>query len=158
MICGYERNKWNLVTAAAIAVVGILAFPAVAAEPSATDLQVAPSAPALNAPVELIATVSCDNSDPSGGLGVTFFDGPDILATVPVPADGQVTYATSFSTTGSHTITAAYNGNDECSASNDTATVEVSSVPAPLPGFCFIACGGSVINYPIDVHNNFHLE
>ncbi|MEU6347045.1 Ig-like domain-containing protein [Streptomyces sp. NPDC046977] len=157
MIRGYERNKWILVTAAAIAAAGILAFPAVAAEPSATDLQVTPSAPALNAPVELIATVSC-NADPSGGLGVTFFDGPDLLATVPVPADGRATYATSFTTTGSHTITAAYNGNDECSASNDTATVEVSSGPAPLPGFCFIVCGGSVINYPIDVHNNFHLE
>lgn len=77
-----------------------------------------------------MATVTCAAS-PVGGLGVTFFDGPDLLDTVPVDADGNAVLPTSFDIAGSHEITAAYNGNDNCSASNDTTTVEVSDAPPP---------------------------
>jgi hypothetical protein len=71
---------------------------------------------------------------------VTFFDGPNLLATVPVGSGATATYATSFASTGAHTITAAYNGNANCDASNDTTTVQVTVAPPP-PG-----PGGIVIN------------
>ncbi|GAA3093178.1 hypothetical protein GCM10010464_65980 [Pseudonocardia yunnanensis] len=79
-----------------------------------------------------MATVTC-SAPPGGGLGVTFFDGANLLDTVPVDANGSASLATSFDTTGTHEITAAYNGNDNCGASNDTTTVEISDAPPPPP-------------------------
>jgi hypothetical protein len=138
------------------AVVG-LASPAAAAVNSTTTVTASPPAANVGVPVTLAATVTCD-ADPSGGLGVTFFDGGDILNTVPVGADGQAEHTTTFTTTGTHTITAAYNGNDNCFASNNTTTVVVSAVPVPpappANGFCLLACG-SLIGYTVgDINNN----
>ncbi|WP_199850457.1 Ig-like domain-containing protein [Streptomyces sp. CMB-StM0423] len=141
---------WKTAFFCALAAVIGLASPAAALEPSTTSVTATPSTAAVGAPVELDATVSCPE-DPSGGLGVSFFDGPDLLATVPVAPDGTATYDTTFATTGTHTITAAYNGNDNCAASNDEATVTVSSSPTPPDppyGFCVLACGG-VINFTV---------
>ncbi|WP_175439703.1 Ig-like domain-containing protein [Streptomyces sp. WMMB 714] len=137
------------------ALVAVVAFatPAAAQESSDTTVQAVPSSVAVGAPVELIATVSCPNS-PSGGLGVTFVDGGDILETVPVEEDNTARYPTTFDTAGTHTITAAYNGNEECFASNDTTTVTVSAVtppsspPASPQAPC--RCGGPVQS--INIH------
>lgn len=111
--------------AAIVAIVG-LASPAVAAEQSTTTVQVSPPTATAGAPVQLTAMVTC-TGDPSGGLGMTFFDGGDILATVPVAANGQAGHVATFATAGAHTITAAYNGNANCFASNATATVTVTA-------------------------------
>ncbi len=78
----------------------------------------------------LDATVTC-SSDPSDGLGVSFFDGTELLATAPVSTDGHSSLTTGFTTTGTRTITAAYNGDDSCSASNGTTTITVSQAPPP---------------------------
>ncbi|MEU7428336.1 Ig-like domain-containing protein [Streptomyces sp. NPDC040750] len=123
------------------------AGPATAA-PSATSVTASPASTSIGSPVQLAATVSCD-SDPSGGLGMSFFDGGDLLTTVPVGANGQATYTTSFSTAGTHTITAAYNGNGPCDASSSTTAVQVSAVsptppPPGLPGLCLLTCGSLI--------------
>ncbi|WP_457462971.1 Ig-like domain-containing protein [Streptomyces sp. TE5632] len=140
----------------AIAAVVGLATPAAAAVPSSTTVTASPSAASVGAPVELTATVTC-SADPSGGLGVTFFDGGDILDTVPVGTDGQAEYTTAFATPGTHTITAAYNGNEDCFASNSETTVAVSTAPVPPTppgsGSCLLACGG-LINFTVGDINN----
>ncbi|MBC7267523.1 MAG: Ig-like domain repeat protein [Streptomyces sp.] len=147
------------VTSAALALVLAAASSAVAA-PSSTTLTASPMSAAVGGAVQLTATVSC-GSDPGGGLGVSFFDGDELLETVPV-AGGVAAYWATFATSGSHTVTAAYNGNGACDASHGTVTVQVSpsgsSPSAPpllgLPDVCLLACGG-VFGFEVgDIHNN----
>ncbi|MYY19059.1 Ig-like domain repeat protein [Streptomyces sp. SID4912] len=117
-----------------------------------------PQSTEVNTPVQLAATVDCP-ADPTGGLGVTFFDGGDLLDTVPVNANGQAGYTATFTTTGAHTITAAYNGTADCDAINNTTTVQVTAAPtppAPTPGMCFLACGGLIGFTMGDVTNNIN--
>ncbi|MFI8301295.1 Ig-like domain-containing protein [Streptomyces nigra] len=151
-------RKARLVVAAALAATLGLASPAWAV-PSSTTVTATPQSTAVNTPVQLSATVDCP-SDPTGGLGVTFFDGGDLLDTVPVNANGQATYMATFTTTGTHTITAAYNGNTDCDASNSTTTVQVttaSTPPGPPPGPCLLVCGG-LININVgDITNTIHI-
>ncbi|GAA1174691.1 Ig-like domain-containing protein [Pseudonocardia alaniniphila] len=118
-----------------MAISALLAFaPQASAQPaqSSTVAGASPAAAAVGERVVLTATVTCPGS-PEGGLGVTFFDGPNLLATAPVDAEGNAELATSFVTTGTHDITAAYNGNDNCGASYDETTVEISDAPPPTP-------------------------
>jgi len=146
-----------LVAAAAAAAVVALAPSAAAADPSSTTVQASPSSATTGQLVTLDATVTCD-TDPSTGLGVSFFDGPNLLATAPVSTSGQSTLTTGFTTTGTHTITAAYNGDDGCGASNGTTDVAVSEAPAPpsnTPG-CLL-CG--LIDFHVgDIHNNVNIN
>lgn len=145
-----ERKAWGMAIPAAMAAVVAVASPAAAAQ-SGTTVQATPQTAAIGQSVGLTATVTCAE-DPSGGLGMTFFDGGDILATVLVGADGGAAYTASFASAGAHTITAAYNGNPNCSASNGSTTVEVSVLPT-LP--CLLLCGsGGVVDYNVgDVQN-----
>ncbi|MEW2181310.1 Ig-like domain-containing protein [Streptomyces sp. NPDC005406] len=151
------RNAGLMVAVAAAATVLSLAPSAAAADPSSTTVEVVPSSAVTGQLVTLEATVTC-SSDPSGGLGVTFFDGPDLLATAAVSADGHSSLTTGFTTTGTHTITAAYNGDDSCGASSDTTTVTVSQAPAPpadAPG-CLL-CG--LIDFTVgDIHNEVNVN
>ncbi|MFH9745951.1 Ig-like domain repeat protein [Streptomyces anulatus] len=78
------------------------------AVPSSTTVTATPQSAEVGTQVELAATVDCP-ADATGGLGVTFFDGNTLLDTVPVNANGQASHTTTFTTVGSHTITAAYN-------------------------------------------------
>ncbi|MEU3246626.1 MULTISPECIES: Ig-like domain-containing protein [unclassified Streptomyces] len=146
-----------MVVVAAAATVLFIAPSAAAADPSSTTVQATPSSATTGQLVTLDATVTC-SSDPSGGLGVSFFDGPDLLATAPVSADGHSSLTTGFTTTGTHTITAAYNGDDSCGASSDTTTVTVSQTPVPPannPG-CLL-CG--LIDFHVgDIHNEVNVS
>lgn len=150
-------RRGRLVLATALAAVLGLASPAWAAA-SSTTVTASPQTAEVGDPVQLQATVDCPD-DPTGGLGVTFFDGSDLLDTVDVDAAGQVTYTTTFSTVGTHTITAAYNGNANCDASNSTTTVQVTAAPTPpgpTPVPCLLACGG-LINFSVgDITNNIN--
>lgn len=144
----------RLVVGTALAAVLALASPAWAV-PSSSTVTATPQTAEVGAPVRLAATVDCP-ADPTGGLGVTFFDGGDLLGTVPVNANGQAGYTATFTTVGSHTVTAAYNGNANCDASNSTTTVQVTSAPTPpgqTPGFCLLACG-ALINFSVGDINN----
>ncbi|WP_246576963.1 Ig-like domain-containing protein [Actinospica durhamensis] len=141
---------------AAVAVVAI-ASPAAAAVSSGTTVQASPSTATTGQSVDLTATVTCAG-DPSGGLGVTFFDGSNLLTTVAVGTDGTASYQAGFTSTGTHTITAAYNGNDNCDASNGTTTVDVTAAPAPpapTSGLCLLTCN-SLINIRIDNVGNIN--
>lgn len=129
-----------------------------ALESSTTMVQASPASASVGEAVTLTAQVSCP-ADPSGGLGVTFFDGSNLLATVPVDSAGNGSLTTNFSATGSHVITAAYNGDSDCAASNSTTTVNVTSAPAPpaSPGLIGNVLGGvNIGNYTsneINSHN-----
>lgn len=154
-------TAWNLIAFAALSTVVASASPAGAAVPSTTAVQASSSSATVGQPVDLTTVVTC-TGDPSGGLGMTFFDGPDILDTVPVAADGTSAYFAKLSTVGAHTITAAYNGNENCGASNAKMTVAVSAAPTPPAppsgGFCLLACGG-LINFSAgDVHNELFVN
>ncbi|UWE08554.1 Ig-like domain-containing protein [Actinacidiphila bryophytorum] len=153
------RNTWKPATLAAFAAVLVLASPAAAVD-SSTSLAVSPAAPVVDQAVTLAATVTC-GADPSGGLGVTFFDGAELLATVPVGTDGSAALRTTFDTTGAHTIVAAYNGDDDCSASNDQTTVTVSEAPPPPTqpsGLCLLACSGLFGFQTGDIHNEVNIR
>jgi hypothetical protein len=154
---------WKSGTILALAAVVGLASPAAAAVSSTTTVTASPPASDVGEPVTLTATVTCD-ADPSGGLGVTFFDGGDILDTAPVDTGGQSHLTTAFTTTGTHAITAAYNGNDNCFASSNTTTVVVSEASVPVPPappaneFCLLACG-SLIGFTVgDINNNIEVH
>jgi len=122
-----ERKTWRAGTVAAMAAVVGLASPAAAADQSTTTLQVSPLTAEAGSPVQLTAKVLCPGEPRGGnGLGVTFFDGGTTLATEPVVANGFASHVAKFTTTGTHTITAAYNGNDNCYASHGMATVTVT--------------------------------
>lgn len=149
-------KAWFMIVPAALAAVGALASPAVAAEPSTTSVQATPSSVSTGELVHLTATVTC-GANPSGGLGMTFFDGANLLGTVPVAADGTVQLNTAFTAPGTHSITGAYNGNDNCGASSGTATVQVSASTTPPwgTGACFLLCGGALFNFSVGhIHNN----
>jgi hypothetical protein len=118
-----------------------------ALDPSTTMVQASPASPSVGQAVTLTAEVSCP-ADPSTGLGVTFFDGSNLLATVPVDSTGDGSLTTNFSATGSHVITAAYNGDSNCAASNNTTTVNVTSSPTS-PGLIGPVLGG------INIGNNY---
>jgi hypothetical protein len=128
---GHRRGRRHA-TLAFTALAALLAFApqASAAEVSATAVRASPAAATVGERVVLTATVDCTDA-PEGGLGVTFFDGSNLLATVDVDPNGFASLATSFITTGDHLITASYNGNDNCFASNDEMTVAVSDAPTP---------------------------
>ncbi|MFJ1616800.1 MULTISPECIES: Ig-like domain-containing protein [unclassified Streptomyces] len=153
------QRRGKLVVATALATVLGLASPAWAVS-SSTTVTATPQSAEVGTAVQLQATVDCP-ADPTGGLGVTFFDGSDELGTVLVNANGQAGYTATFTTAGAHTITAAYNGNAECDASNNTTTVQVTSAPnppGPTPGFCLLACGG-LINFSVgDITNNVNIS
>ncbi len=100
--------------------------------------------------VVLTTTVTCPGFPPQGGLGVTFFDGPTLLDTVPVIASGQASLTTSFTTEGAHEITASYNGNGTCGASNATTTVQVSGAPTTPTPPTSCGCGSGLVN----IHNS----
>jgi hypothetical protein len=119
-------------TLAFTALAALLAFaPQASAQAmSTTTVEASPTAATVGEQVVLTATVDCTGA-PEGGLGVTFFDGSNLLDTVDVDPNGFASLATSLSTTGEHLITAAYNGNDNCFASNDETTVAVSDAPTP---------------------------
>ncbi|MEV2244282.1 Ig-like domain-containing protein [Streptomyces sp. NPDC049970] len=151
------QHRGKLVVSTAIAAMLALASPAWAV-PSSTTVTAVPQSAVVGTTVQLQATVDCP-ADPTGGLGVTFFDGSDELGTVPVNANGQAGYSTTFTVVGAHTITAAYNGNAECDASNNTTTAQVTAAPnppGPTPGFCLLSCGG-LINFTVgDITNNIN--
>jgi hypothetical protein len=145
-----RREKWKAYGTFAVAALAVGAFASPAAAVSSmTTAQATPSTATTGQSVDLSATVAC-TGDPSGGLGMTFFDGSDLLTTVPVGTDGTASYDTSFATAGAHTITAAYNGNANCDASNGTTIVQVTSAPTPPPsGLCLLVCG-SLIDIKIE--------
>ncbi|MFC8240566.1 Ig-like domain-containing protein [Streptomyces chartreusis] len=149
-------REGRLVVATALAAVLGLASPAWAV-PSSTTVTARPQFAAIGSPVQLQVTIDCPE-DPTGGLGVTFYDGGVPLNDddgAPVNANGQAEYTATFTTTGTHTVTAAYNGNANCDASSGTTTVQIMSaplLPGLIPGPCLLLCNG-LISHSVDITN-----
>ena len=83
--------------------------------------------------VTITATIANSFGSPAGS--VIFSDGATALGTVPV-SNGAASYTASFSSAGSHTITAAYGGDANNAAASGTVT---QTVDAPIA----LAIGGS---------------
>jgi hypothetical protein len=98
---------------------------------STTTVVSSPNPSAAGEEVTFTATVtSLSGGDVTGGLGVTFFDGGELLDTVLVtggPTTGTATLTVPLSTVGDHVITAAFNGTQTVSASNSTVTQSVGT-------------------------------
>ena len=139
------KSRGKLVIGAALAAVLGLASPA-AAVGSTTTVTATQFSTALGTVVRLQAAVACA-SDPSGGMGVTFWDGSTNLGTVSVGVDGKAAQLALF-TAGSHEVTAAYSGNGTCDASSAKTTVEVADAPTSPddPPLCLLTCGGGLIS------------
>lgn len=90
-----------------------------------TTTVTSPSPVTVGATTSATATVTCTAGSPAGGT-VVFFDGMTVLGAEPVtgtsPASVTLNGIT-FSTPGTHTITAVYTDNANCSASSGTTTV-----------------------------------
>ena len=143
------------ITLALITIAGVVVFAPQAVaqpfEPTTTTVEASPAAATTSQEVVLTATVTCPGFPAEGGLGVTFFAGSELLDTVPLDASGEAELATTFDAPGSYTITAAYNGNSDCGASNDTTIVDVTDAPTP-PESC--GCSGDLSNLHNVVINN----
>ncbi|MFG2112171.1 Ig-like domain repeat protein [Streptomyces sp. NPDC048718] len=94
---------------------------------SQTTLTAVPTTAAPGAPVTLTARVLCSEGTPTGN--VTFYDGGTALGTVALDASGDATLTTSELSLGAHTITARYEGDDNCPASTSTGVVVVVEEP-----------------------------
>jgi hypothetical protein len=77
----------------------------------------------MGVPVTLTASItSAASVTPTGS--VQFQDGQTILSTVPLNAQGSAAFTTSSLATGSHTIAAAYQGDENFSASASAALTQ----------------------------------
>ena len=74
--------------------------------PSTTTLSAAPNPGFVGQPVTLLATVKPAGSATNGT--VTFYDGPSVLATAPVDAAGQATFAANSLALGGHSLSATF--------------------------------------------------
>jgi hypothetical protein len=99
---------------------------------STTTVTATPNPSAPGQPVTLTATISAPAGDVTGGLGVFFFDGADQLNSDPIPVgggplSGTAALTTTFSTLGSHDITAAFSGTSTVGASSGTLSLSVAT-------------------------------
>jgi hypothetical protein len=78
--------------------------------------------------VTFTATVTASGGTPTGA--VTFRDGAAVLGTVTLNGAGVATFTTASLAVGSHSITAAYGGDANFSASTSSALLQTVNVPA----------------------------
>ena len=89
------------------------------------ELGSSPNPSALGSSVTFTATLtptSPGSGTPTGS--VTFFDGPVSLSSLALPSSGEVVYATSALSVGSHSIIASYSGDANFSGSLSPAVME----------------------------------
>jgi sugar lactone lactonase YvrE len=90
--------------------------------PSSTTLDTSSAVAKFSTPITFTATVTGVNaSTPTGD--VDFRDGTTVLVTSPLNALGVATYVNSTLTAGTHTITAAYQGDSDYAASTSTQII-----------------------------------
>ena len=129
-------RAWKLAPIAAATALATFSASASAAQaapvPSTTTVRAIPSSPDVFQPTTLDVRATCAQGV-AGGTGITFFDGPTLLDTIPVDAAGRAVLVTAFSIPGPHEITAVYYGNLNCGASSAMTTVNVSPTSACPP-------------------------
>jgi len=102
----------------------------IALAPTSTTLVTSSAVAQFAAPITLTAAVTgVSASTPTGN--VNFMDGTTVLATVPLNALGVAIYVNSSLTAGTHTITAAYQGDVDYAGSTSTQiiTETISQTP-----------------------------
>jgi streptogramin lyase len=143
IVAGPNGNIWF--TEAASRHIGeyfLTGTPPQPAAPTTTALAVDVSAPQVGQPVHLTATVASAAGTPAGT--VTFFDGTSAIGTASLNATGQAALSAAFKTSGSHSVTAVFNGTAEFAPSQSaalkeavseavtTTTLAASANPAPV--------------------------
>jgi hypothetical protein len=106
-------------------------------------------------PVTFTATVSAGAGDHPTGT-VTFYDGATALGTQPVAGDGTAALATNDLSTGTHSITATYSGDQDFGGSDSpvlsdtvakrTSSTSVTCSPASLTTGASSTCTASVVD------------
>lgn len=89
---------------------------------TATNLTTNPTAVSVGASVVLTATVASAAGTPTGS--VVFYDGTSLMQNTSLDATGTAVYGTTFSTAGTHVISASYVANASFAASS-SSTVNV---------------------------------
>jgi subtilase family serine protease len=94
-----------------------------------TAITASNTAPTVNVADNFTVTVTSlsGNTIPTGTVALTI-DGGSPLTPISLTANGTATYATSFSTVGTHEIIAAYSGDSTHAASTGTVSVNVAGV------------------------------
>jgi hypothetical protein len=87
-------------------------------------------APITGAQVGRASTITATVNPAAAGGTVELRDGAASLATLPVGADGKVTYQWVPAAAGAHTLTATFSGRDSVTGSTTTAQVNVAEAPA----------------------------
>jgi len=96
---------------------------------TAASLSVNPTSVAVGAPATLTATITSPAGTPAGSA--VFYDGGAFLQNVALDGMGVAVYGATFSTAGTHVITASYPANGSFAGSNASAvTVTVTSAAA----------------------------
>ena len=129
---------------------------------TAAKLSVNPTSVAVGAPVALTATITSPAGTPAGSAA--FSDGGTLLQNVALDGTGVAVYGATFSTAGTHVITASYPANGSFAGSNASAVnVTVTSAaaanatstsiigaanPQVVRGFTFTATVQSTNNKP----------
>jgi RHS repeat-associated protein len=111
----------------------------IAPRSTATTLASSPTTAGATQVVTLTANVA-SGLNPSGS--VTFRDGSTTLGTAPLNGN-QATVTTSFATTGSHSLTATYNG-DTNNTSSTSAAVNQTITPTAATTIALLVAPGSV--------------
>lgn len=129
-----RRRRHEVLIALGVLAAGLATYaPEASAQvqsPTTTTLTASPSSAATGQQVTLSAHVSgCP--DPTTSIGMSFFDGGNLLQTAPIDTNGDASLTISFSSAGTHTIEAVFNASTECGVSSDTKNVDVTSSPTP---------------------------
>ena len=104
------------------------------ASASTTTVSSSPNPSSLGQAVSFTVTVASappGTKIPSGM--VTFQDGLTVLAQIPLSSSGTASFKTSPLSTGSHTISAAYNSDTVFASSSGNTTQAVGPAPTPTP-------------------------
>ncbi|AQA24332.1 bacterial Ig-like domain family protein [Rhodococcus sp. MTM3W5.2] len=86
-------------------------------------------APVTDAQVGRASTITATVNPAAAGGTVELKDGAASLATLPVSADGKVTYQWTPAAAGAHTLTATFSGRDNVTGSTTTTQVNVTEAP-----------------------------
>lgn len=97
---------------------------------STTTAFASPNPTTVGTPTTLSATITCASPGTPQGGNVSFFDGANLLGTVPVTTGSPATvnFITTFATTGTHPIEVVFSGTPTCAASFATVNVLVNQV------------------------------
>ncbi len=97
--------------------------------PVNVNLTMNPSKRSVQAGTSIIfqAKVTSWSAGPPNATGaVSFYDGSNLLATVPVNTNGQASYATASLSIGYHTITATYSGGANYASGSNSVTLTIT--------------------------------